>query len=186
MKIINREFINYKFYNSLSLGVSVGSIFTIYAPLQPSIYSIGGILLALTMLIIAKFYSKILNIEYFYKISFFVEFTMLFIILLFLISSFSYSTALLIYIGYQITFSFGSYLVRAETLLLKRSNILTFLDVAKQKGYLGGMFLSFIFYKILEYIFQITSNQEQIYLLHYLLLLVELLVIYKLFKSFSK
>ena len=64
MKIINREFIKYKLINSLFLGISVGSIFTIYTPLEPSIYSIGGILLALAMLFTAKLYSKIINIYY--------------------------------------------------------------------------------------------------------------------------
>lgn len=186
MKIINREFISYKFFNSISLGVSVGSIFAIYTPLQPSIYSIGGILLALGMLFVAKFYSKILNIQYFYKISFLVEFIMLAIILFFLFSSYSYFTALFVYIGYQVTFTFGSYLVRAETLLLKRSAILTFLDVAKQKGYLWGMFLSFVFYKIIEEFFSIHTNQEQVYLLHYFLLLIEFIILFKLYKSFQK
>lgn len=186
MKIKNREFISYKFYNSLFLGVSVGSIFTIYAPLQPSIYSVGGILLALAMLFIAKFYSKILNIEYFYKISLFVEYIMLAVIIYFLLISYNYTSALLIYAGYQVTFSFGSYLVRAETILLKRSKILTFLDVTKQKGYLVGMFISFIFYKILEYFLDITSNQEKVYDLHTLLLILQLVIIYKLYKSFRK
>ena len=150
LKINTREFIKYKFLNSLFLGISVGSIFIIYSPLEPSIYSFGGILLALAMLFIAKLYSKILNIYYFYRISLFVEIITLILVSGFLIFSYSYATALLVYIGYQVTFTFGSYLVRAETVLLKKSKILTFLDVAKQKGYLAGMAISFIFYKLLE------------------------------------
>ena len=127
----------------------MGSIFTIYAPLNPSIYSFGGIILAISMLFVAKLYSKILNVEYFYRISLFVELIALVLICGFLIFSYSYATALFIYIGYQATFTFGSYLVRAETVLLKKAQILTFLDVAKQKGYLVGMGISFLFYKIL-------------------------------------
>mgnify|MGYP007000265896 len=68
LRINNRNFIKYKFFNSLFLGTSVGSIFTIYAPLEPSVYSLGGIFLALGMLFVATLYSKILNINYFYKI----------------------------------------------------------------------------------------------------------------------
>lgn len=186
MKIINREFIKYKFFNSLFLGISVGSIFTIYTPLEPSIYSLGGVILALAMLFIAKLYSKILNIYYFFRISLFVEIVPLLLVVYFLLFSYSYMTALFVYIGYQITFTFGSYLVRAETVLLSRSKLLTFLDVTKQKGYLAGMAISFIFYKLLENYFGITNNQEQVYGIHYILLAIEVITIVYLLKSFKR
>ena len=185
LKIKNRLFIKYKFFNSLFLGLSVGSIFTIYSPLSPSIYSFGGIILALSMLFIAKLYSKILNIEYFYKISLGVEVIALLLISGFLIFSYSYTTALFVYLGYQITFTFGSYLVRAETILIKKAKILTFLDVTKQKGYLVGMLISFIFYKFMEYGLNITDNQIQVYNIHYILFIIELVTIYYLVKSFN-
>jgi len=104
----------------------------------------------------------------------------------FLLFSYSYQTALMIYIGYQLSFVFGSYLVRAETLALKKDKILTFVDVAKQAGYLIGLAISFLFYKVLEYRFGIIDNQLQVYNLHYLLVVVEILIIYLLVKSFSK
>ena len=185
LKINTREFIKYKFLNSLFLGISVGSIFIIYSPLEPSIYSFGGILLALAMLFVAKLYSKILNIYYFYRISLFVEIITLILVSGFLIFSYSYATALLVYIGYQVTFTFGSYLVRAETVLLKKAKILTFLDVAKQKGYLAGMAISFIFYKALENLFDISNNQIQVYNMHFLLFIMELFTIYILIKAFN-
>jgi len=185
LKINTREFIKYKFLNSLFLGISVGSIFIIYSPLEPSIYSFGGILLALAMLFVAKLYSKILNIYYFYRISLFVEIITLILVSGFLIFSYSYATALLVYIGYQVTFTFGSYLVRAETVLLKKAKILTFLDVAKQKGYLAGMAISFIFYKLLENLFDISNNQIQVYNMHFLLFIMELFTIYILIKAFN-
>lgn len=185
LTIQNREFINYKFFNSLFLGISVGSIFILYTPLSPSIYSIGGILLAFAMLVVAKFYSKILNINYFYKISLLVEVVPLILVTIFLIFSYSYTTALLIYIGYQVTFTFGSYLVRAETVLFKKAKLLTFLDVTKQKGYLVGMAISFIFYKILETYLQVNSYQDQVYYIHFLLLTIESITIYLLLKSFK-
>jgi hypothetical protein len=184
-KINTREFLKYKLLNSAFLGVSVGSIFTLYAPLMPSVYSIGGIALALAMLFLAKLYSKILNIGSFYKISLLVEFIMLFLILYFLLFSYSYATALLFYVGYQTTFVFGSYLIRAETLFLRRAKILEFVDVAKQKGYLVGLLLSYLFYEFLEQFYAIEEKQTQVYLLHFLLLLSQLLIIFYLFKSFK-
>lgn len=184
-KIETREFLKYKLLNSAFLGLSVGSIFTLYEPLMPSVYSIGGIVLALAMLFLAKLYSKILNINSFYKISLLVEFIMLFLILYFLLFSYSYATALLFYIGYQATFVFGSYLIRAETLFLRRARVLEFVDVAKQKGYLAGLLLSYLFYQFLEQHYAIDAKQTQVYYLHFLLLLSQLLIIFYLLKSFK-
>ena len=186
MKLNIREFIKYKLLNSLFLGLSVGSIFVLYAPLSPSIYSAGGILLALAMLVVAKFYYKILNIDYFFKISLFVEVVLLLAITYFLLFSYSYTTAFIIYVGYQITFTFGSYLVRAETLFLKHSKPIELVDVAKQKGYLIGMFVSYIFYEILERYFNISDKQTQVYFIHYLLLLAQAIIIFYLLKSFRR
>ena len=186
LKINHRAFISYKFFNSLFTGISVGSIFIIYTPLSPSVYSLGGIVLAALMLVVAMFYAKILNNHYFFRISLFVELVLLAMVVYFLLFSYSYQTALMIYIGYQLSFVFGSYLVRAETLALKKDKILTFVDVAKQAGYLIGLAISFLFYKVLEYRFGIIDNQFQVYNLHYLLVVVEVLIIYLLAKSFSK
>tara|TARA_B110001454_G_scaffold48820_1_gene48068 strand:- start:24 stop:617 length:594 start_codon:yes stop_codon:yes gene_type:complete len=186
LKINHRAFISYKFFNSLFTGISVGSIFIIYTPLSPSVYSLGGIVLAALMLVVAMFYAKILNNHYFFRISLFVELVLLAMVVCFLLFSYSHQTALMIYIGYQLSFVFGSYLVRAETLALKKDKILTFVDVAKQAGYLIGLAISFLFYKVLEYRFGIIDNQLQVYNLHYLLVVVEVLIIYLLVKSFSK
>ena len=186
LRINNRNFIKYKFFNSLFLGTSVGSIFTIYAPLEPSVYSLGGIFLALGMLFVATLYSKILNINYFYKISLFVELVILSVIIAFLLLSFNYQIALFVYIGYQLTFMFGSYLVRGETLIIKKDRLLTIIDVAKQFGYLLGLGASFLFYKFIEYQFQIIDNQTQVFYIHYFLLFIEIIVIILLVKSFEK
>ena len=185
LRIDNRNFIKYKFLNSLFLGTSIGSVFTIYNPLEPSVYSIGGIFLAIAMILVATQYSRILNINYFYKISLFVELVILLVIIAFLIFSFSYQIAFTVYIGYQLTFIFGSYLVRGETLLLKKEKILTLVDISKQFGYLVGLGTSFLFYKILEYYFNINESQNQVFLIHYILLTIELLVIIFLIKSFK-
>jgi len=185
-KLNIREFLKYKLLNSAFLGLSVGSIFILYTPLMPSVYSIGGILLALGMLIVAKFYYKILNIDYFYKISLFVELVLLFVIIYFLLFSYSYTTAFIVYAGYQVTFTFGSYLVRAETLFLKKSKPIELVDVAKQKGYLLGMLVSYIFYTAVEYFFNMTDKQTQVYVIHYLLLILQVFIIVYLIKSFNK
>ena len=186
LRINNRNFIRYKFFNSLFLGTSIGSVFTIYSPLEPAVYSIGGIALAVSMLFIATLYSRILNINSFYKISLFVELVILCVIIAFLLFSFNYQIALIVYIGYQITFMFGSYLIRGETLLLKKDRLLTLVDVSKQLGYLVGLAASFLFYKLIEYQFQIIDNQTQVFYIHYFLLLIEILVILFLIKSFQK
>ena len=60
LKIIPLWFIRYKFFNSLFLGVSIGAIFTLYVPLEPSIYSLGGVILAMGMLLVARLYHYIM------------------------------------------------------------------------------------------------------------------------------
>ena len=178
-------FILYKWFNSLFLGVSIGSVFTIYEPLEPSVYSLGGIALAAAMIIVAKFYHKILNVYFFFRLSLAVELIVMLMLIAFLIFSYSYQTALLIYIGYQITFVFGSYLVRAETLVFKEDHILTKIDMAKQIGYLVGMAISYAFYKGVEYFELRSDKQEQVYYMHFLLVAIELIVITLLWKAFN-
>ena len=180
-----RAFILYKWFNSLFLGVSIGSVFTIYEPLEPSVYSLGGIVLAAAMIVVAKFYHKILNAYYFFRLSLAVEAIVMLMLIAFLIFSYSYQTALLIYIGYQITFVFGSYLVRAETLVFKEDQVLTKIDMAKQIGYLVGMAISYAFYKAAEYFNLLLEKQEQVYYIHYLLVIIELVVILLLIKAFN-
>ncbi|BBG66244.1 hypothetical protein NNO_1541 [Hydrogenimonas sp.] len=186
MKILPRRYIRYKGVNSFFTGLTVGAVFTIYAALDPSIFSLGGIALAVGMLVVAKYYEKILNLRIFYKISLFVEFVMLVLVLWYLVMPYGYTTALLVYLGYQLTFMFGSYLVRAETLFLKRKKILSWLDMAKQAGYLAGMVVSWIFYKALVYFWAVTEHQIQVYYLHWLLLVTELSIIALLVGSFEK
>lgn len=199
LQINHRNFIVYKFFNSLFTGVSVGSIFVIYSDnIDPSIYSLGGIFLSSLMMLVSLMYSKILNNHYFFRISLFVEVVLFIMVLYFLIFSFSPLTSLLIYCGYQLSFVFGSYLVRAETLALKNNKILTWVDLSKNAGYLVGLAISFFFYKIIELDFNfqimnyeirglnITDNNLQVYNIHYLLVFLEIVIIYSLVKSFRK
>jgi putative membrane protein len=199
LQINHRNFIVYKFFNSLFTGVSVGSIFVIYSDnIDPSIYSLGGIVLASLMMLVSLMYSKILNNHYFFRISLFVELILFIMVLYFLIFSYSPLTSLLIYCGYQLSFVFGSYLIRAETLALKNNKILTWVDLSKNAGYLVGLAISFFFYKIIELDFNfqimnyeirglnITDNNLQVYNIHYLLVFLEIVIIYSLIKSFRK
>ena len=180
-----RPFIGYKFFNSLFTGLSVGSVFTLYEPLEPSVFSLGGVMLAVAMIGVAKYYSVIMNRRWFFIVSLGVELVMLVLVLGFLFFSYSYATALLIYAGYQLTFAFGAYLVRAETMLLPSRRVLTLLDVAKQKGYLVGMAAAYLFYRGMESGLGVADKQVQVYDLHFLLLAAEAATILLLFKAFA-
>jgi len=185
LRLIPRNYVRYKFFNSFFTGLSVGSIFVIYEPLNPSLFSLGGIILAVGMLIVAKFYDVLLNIKKYFLIALFVEIVMLTLVTVFLIEPYEYMTALMVYAGYQLTFMFGAYLVRAETLIVHKKTLLTLVDVSKQYGYLAGMGISYIFYKFLEYL-TITDKKEQVYNLHFLLLIIEIIIIYLYIKSFKE
>jgi len=186
LKIVPRHYIRYKGVNSFFTGLTVGAVFTIYAVLDPSIFSLGGIFLAVGMLVIAKFYEKILNLKTFYYISLLVVWVMLGLVAWYLLRPYGFATALLVYMGYQVTFMFGSYLVRAETLFLHRKQILSWLDMAKQAGYLAGMLVSWLFYKMMVWVWHIEDHARQVYYLHWLLLVTEILIIWLLFRSFEK
>ena len=192
LTIDNSNYLKYKFFNSLFLGISVGSYITIYSPLDIKTFSIGGIFLAVAMIVIAKYYNKIINIYYFKQISLIVEYCILISLLILLIFSFSYAISLAIYVIYQITFSFGSYLVRAETMLFNEKKIISKLDVIKQQGTLIGMGFSFVFYKLIEnYLLsgtvlsmKLDDNEIQVYYVHFVLVIVQLITIVFLTNSF--
>ena len=183
MHINLRAYLWYKLFNSLFFGLTVGSIFVLYTPLEPSVFSLGGIVLAIGLLIVAKVYEKMMNLLVFYGVSLGVELLTLAIIVSLLVFKFHYMSALFIYASYQATFVFGNYLVRIETLMLKKTALLSFADVMKQKGYLIGMVISYFFYKGLER-FGIEDKQTQVYDLHALLLLLQLVIIFLVFKAF--
>ena len=184
-RLFYRDFIRYKFFNSLFLGLSVGALFIVYAPLPPVIYSLGGIALALATIAVAKIYTKIITLRWFYRISMGVELIVFTVLLLFLLLAYGYAAALIVYIGYQATFAFGAYLVRAETLFLRRKELLSLVDIAKQKGYLAGMVLSYLFYTLLSSFID-DDKQTQVYYMHFLLLLAEGVTIYYLKRAFRR
>ena len=187
MKLKENYFLWYKLLNSSFTGLSIGILFTIYQPItDPSIYSLGGIVLATSMLVIAKFYDRLLNIRRFFQISMGVEIVMLITLLLFMILQYTFTSALLVYAGYQLTFIFGGYLVRAETLVASNKELLGKIDINKQLGYLFGLGLSFLFYKALDHGFALTDPKVQINILHYFLVALQGLIILVLTNSFTK
>jgi len=137
------------------------------------------------MLLVARLYVHILNAEWFFRISLFVEIVLLMVMCYFLFYPYTYQSVLVVYVGYQATFVFGSYLVRVETLLLGEDRLLIRLDTAKQTGYLSGMAVSYLFYRLLDQ-FGIVENQPQVYYLYFILIAVELLVIFLIIKSFKQ
>ena len=186
MQLVEKNFLIYKLLNSSFTGLSIGILFKIYEPLDPEIYSIGGMVLAVAMIVIAKFYEKLLNIQSFYRISLFVEAVMLLTVISFLVLGYSLTSALLIYCGYQLTFIFGGYLVRAETLVTHRKELLSKIDMLKQTGYLVGLGASFLFYKVLDMGLEITVPNDQIIVLHYVLILLQSVILLLVISSFKK
>jgi len=185
MRLNLRAYLWYKLLNSLFFGLSVGSIFILYTPLEPSVFSLGGILLAIGLLLVAKFYEKMMHLLVFYRITLLVEFVALFIVVSFLVFQYNYINVLFIYASYQLTFMFGGYLVRMETLLLKKTALLSFADILKQKGYLLGMILSYLFYKIVEF-YGVLDKEMQVYILHVGLLLLQVVIVLVVFRAFTR
>ncbi len=167
------------------VGLTTGAIFTIYKSLDPSIFSIGGIVLSLGLLAVAYHYDKLIQLKRFKKILFFVEIVMLVVVLLYILSPYDYQTALFVYMGYQLTFVFGSYILRAETLFVARIEFLSKLDKYKQYGYMVGLVVSWVFYKVLTSIFLIDTNENKIYILHFILVVLQLIILLFLAKSFE-
>jgi hypothetical protein len=111
---------------------------------------------------------------------------MLITVIIFIFLQISLLSALLIYIGYQFTFTFGGYLIRAETLVANDKELLGKIDFNKQLGYLAGLGVSFVFYYTLNNGFEIIVPESQIIILHYLLIILQVLIVLFLKASFSR
>lgn len=179
-------FVAYKFLNSLFMGLSIGSVFILYAPLSPATFSAGGIGLALATLLIATQYHRLFNRDWFFRLSFFVECIILMGVIAVLLLPIDQQLAMFVYLGYQLSFAFGGYLVRYETLLIARDQELKTLDVAKQLAYLVGMGLAWLIYQGLESYWSMANANQQVVALYYVLMIVELAVLNTLARSFPK
>jgi len=179
-------FIRYKFFNSLFLGLSIGAVFVLYTPLSPAVFSAGGIGLALGTLVIATQYRRILVASWFFRLSLGVELVTLSGVTAVLLFPLELPVALFIYIGYQVTFSLGNYLVRCETLMMVSVDQLRKLDVAKQAGYLLGMGSAWAIYAGLERFAGVDERVEQVISLHWALAVIEILVVIALWQGFNR
>jgi hypothetical protein len=185
MTVKIKNYLGYKLFNSLFFGFSVGTIFIIYEPLKPAVYSIGGILLALGTFILAAQYQKLMSKKALFIVLLIVELIAFIIVLAFLVLKNSLLSALIIYVCYQITFLFGNYVFRVETFFLKRVKLFSFIDMLKQIGYLLGLGGAFILYGTFEF-YGVLSKIEQVYYLHYILVVIQLIVIFCLIISFKR
>ena len=179
-------FLAYKFFNSLFLGLSIGAVFTLYEPLSPATFSAGGVGLALATMVIATQYHRIFDPWWFFRLSLGVEVIILLGVIGVLIYPIEQPLALFIYLGYQVTFALGSYLVRCETLLVVEQRRLTQLDVTKQIAYLIGMGASWAAYLLMENHFAVVDKAAQVVAIHGPLLVVEAAVIACLVLAFSR
>jgi len=180
------RFIQYKFLNSLFLGLSVGAVFVLYTPLSPAVFSAGGIGLAVGTLVVATQYRRILAARWFFHLSLLVELVTLSGVVAVLTFPVELPLALFVYIGYQLTFSLGNYLVRCETLLMVSVDQLRKLDVAKQAGYLLGMGAAWAIYSWLAASAHVQDRTAQVVALHWVVVVVEILVIAALWRSFHR
>lgn len=185
MKLLFRPYLRYKFVNSLFTGLLGGAAFTIYGSLSPSTFSLGGIVLALGLMVLAYGYHHLMKLEYFFRFSLTAELIMLFMIGFFILFPSLQTTALIIYGAYQLSFILGGYLVRAETHFARHARIMGWIDVVKQQGYLAGLLLSYAFYKLIDY-YGISEAHTQVYYLHFPLFLIEMMVIVLLVRGFRK
>lgn len=179
-------FLAYKFFNSLFLGLSIGAVFTLYEPLSPATFSAGGVGLALATMVIATQYHRIFDPWWFFRLSLGVEVIILFGVIGVLIYPIEQPLALFIYLGYQVTFALGSYLVRCETLLVVEQRRLTQLDVTKQIAYLIGMGASWAAYLVMENHFAVVDKAAQVVAIHGPLIIVEAAVIVCLVLAFRR
>lgn len=185
MKLSFRPYLRYKFFNALFTGMVGGSVFTIYATLSPSTFSVGGILLALGMMGMAYVYHRLMNIRTFFRFTLATELIMLLMVGYYLLFSTHIMSALVIYVAYQFSFIFGGYLVRAETHFARHARVMGWIDVAKQQGSLAGLALSYGFYKLIEH-YGVIKASEQVYDLHFVLFALEGLIILSLLRAFRK
>ena len=123
--------------------------------------------------------------SWFFRLSLGVELVTLIGVAAVLVLPLELHLALFVYLGYQVTFSMGSYLVRCETLLMVSAEQLRKLDVAKQAGYLLGMGGAWAVYAGLEQFAAISGRTEQVVSLHWVLAVVEGLVVVALWRAFN-
>ncbi len=185
MKIDFRNYLHYKLLNSVFNGAVTGSVFTVYALLEPSLFSIGGIIVAIGIFVVAKLYSYFMNIRKFFEVSLLTEILTLATLIVFLLLPKSYTVSIVYFWIYQIVFIFGTYLVRVESYFLNKVSLLSMIDRVKQKGYMVGLVASYLFYEAMKFSGTIDAWQ-QVQGIYVGLFFIQLAIIFYLFKAFRK
>ncbi len=185
MKIDFRNYLGYKLLNSVFNGAVTGSVFTVYALLEPSLFSIGGIVVAVGIFVVAKLYTYFINIQRFFEVSLLTEILSLATIAVFLILPKGHTVSIVYFWIYQIIFIFGTYLVRAESYFLNKVTLLSMIDRVKQKGYIIGLILSYLFYEGLKLSGE-NDAWSEVWGLYTVLFFVQIAIIIYLFKAFKK
>ena len=185
MKIDFRNYLVYKLLNSVFNGAVTGSVFTVYGLLEPSLFSVGGIVVAVGIFVVAKLYSYFMNMRRFFEVSLFTEVLTLATLAIFLLLPKGYAVSLIYFWIYQIVFIFGTYLVRVESYFLNKVSLLSMIDRIKQKGYIVGLVLSYLFYEVLK----LSGKNDawgQVWAIYTALFFVQVAIIFYLFKAFRK
>jgi len=188
IRVSLKPYIQYKFINSVFTGLSTGAVFVIYGILQPSVFSIGGLILSFGILLVSKYYSSLMKLRAYYWTTIATEVIVLFAVFLILLIPKSEFLALAYYSLLNLIFVFGTYLMRFESTLFKKNKALTAIDSAKQIGNLLGLALSWLFYESLRLLgphVEADRSWDQIYKLHWILVAVQLLTLLLCLKSFK-
>ena len=186
LSINNRKYLKYKFFNSLFTGVGTGSYVTQYNPIGIMEIAVISIIFTCFSILIALYYQKLMYKKYFFIVAIFVEIVMAVWICCYLIFGISHEIALLIYMCRSITFVFGDFLSRCETYLFKKPKIFTLIDYNRQMGLIIGMIFAVIFYNKLNNQYGIFDNNTLVYYIHFVLILIQMLIIINLIDSFKK
>lgn len=184
MHIIVRRYFAYKYLNAIFGGAVTGSVFTVYALLEPSLFSLGGIIVAIGVFIVAKLYGRLMNPRRFFEVTMATEILTLCSLVLFISLPKSYVMSLGYFWLYQCIFIFGIYLVRAESYLLRHIALLSMADRLKQKGYIVGLIISYGFYKGAHFL-GVYDSWNQVWYLYLFLSIVQIVIIALLFRAFS-
>lgn len=185
MKIDFRNYLNYKLLNSVFNGAVTGSVFTVYGLLEPSLFSVGGIVVAIGVFVVAKLYSYFMNIRRFFEVSLFTEVLILATLAIFLLLPKGYAVSMIYFWIYEVVFIFGTYLVRVESYFLNKVSLLSMIDRIKQKGYIVGLILSYLFYEVLKLNGK-KDAWDQVWAIYTVLFFVQVAIIFYLFKAFRK
>tara|TARA_Y100000746_G_scaffold200424_1_gene184800 strand:- start:12 stop:593 length:582 start_codon:yes stop_codon:yes gene_type:complete len=186
LSINYRKYLKYKFFNSLFTGVGTGSYVTQYNPIGIMEIAIISIIFTCFSILIALYYQKLMYKRYFFIVALFVEIVMALWICCYLFFGISHEIALLIYMCRSITFVFGDFLSRCETYLFKKPKIFTLIDYNRQMGLIIGMIFAVVFYNILNNQYAIFDNNTLVYYIHFVLILIQVIIIMNLIDSFKK